>query len=150
MEVYVYALQGPAESWQHWADMLGKPLYHWVADAARLTVGSGIPDDWKDQGSVFGPQGELRWWRTEKGYQTLLLTDAPVEGLSPVEGEWRAEEEYPFLQNLREPRLNPNFPCYPNGAVAGQCRARVYYRNGVVTFISPRELVAEGGHDAER
>ena len=154
MNVYVYALEGILETLRTWADRLGQPLYHWVADAARLEMGTDVPADWKDQGAVFSPKGELRWRRVAEGnalgYQALLLTDAPVDGLSPLPGEWEAKSEEFFLQNLNDRKLKPNFATYPHGAVSGRFRARVYYRDGVATLISPRELVVEGGHDAGR
>ncbi|WP_298490576.1 hypothetical protein [uncultured Chloroflexus sp.] len=154
MDVYVYALEGTPEALRPWVNALGEPVYHWVADAARLEMGTGIPADWEDQGAVFGPMGELRWWRVADGsaigYQTLLLVDAPVDGLPPLPGEWKAQDENCFLQNLNDRKLNPNFDTYPHGTTSGRFRAKVYYRNGIATFISPRELVGEGGPDAER
>lgn len=154
MNVYVYTLEGAPEALRPWADVLGQPLYHWVADAARLEMGTDVPADWKDQGAVFGPRGELRWRRAAESnalkYQALLLTDAPVDGLSPLSGEWEAKSEDFFLHNLNDRKLKPNFTAYPHGAVSGRFRARVYYRDGVATLISPRGLVVEGGHDAKR
>ncbi len=148
MKVYVYALQGPPETLQGWTQSLGQPLCHWVANAARLTMGSGIPADWKDQGAVFGQKGELRWWREGAAYRALLLTEEPVGGLPPLAGDWTVQEGDFFLQDLNDRKLKPNFTAYPHGATRGRCRARVYYRDGVALFISPRELVREGGDDA--
>lgn len=149
MDGYVYALKGAPEVLERWANALGRPLYYWVADAARLEMGTGVPGEWKDRGAIFGPKGELRWWRAASGYQALLLTDAPMDGLSPLPGHWEAESKEYFLQNLNDRKLKPNFDTYPHGATSGRLRARVYYRDGVATFISPRELVGEGGDDAE-
>ncbi len=143
MKAYVYALPWPPAVSRPWEQVLGEPLCHWVADGACLTMGTGIPGDWKDQGAVFGPKGELRWWRNEFGYQALLLTDDPMDGLSPLSGKWTAEDETLSLQNLRDRRLKPNFPAYPHGGKAGRFRTRVYYRDGVATFVSPRELFKE-------
>lgn len=143
MEAYVYALQGRPEGLQGHTQALGQPLYHWVADGAQLTMGQGLPGDWKDQGAVFGPRGELRWWRTETDYRALLLTGEPVDGLEPLPGEWKAEEKTLFLQNLNDHRLHPNFPAYPHGGPNGRFKALVYYRDGTATFISPRELLRE-------
>lgn len=150
MKVYVYAVQGPPETLQAWARSLGAPLYHWVADAAQLTMGPDIPEDWKDQGAVFGPKGELRWWREGPDCRALLLTDKPVDGLRPLGGDWMAQDGDFFLQDLNDRKLQPNFATYPHGFASGRCRARVYYCNGVATFISPRELIEEGGHNAKR
>lgn len=141
MKAYVYALHGSSEELRPWLSALEQPLAHWVADPARLTMGTDLPNDWKDQGAIFGPKGELRWWRTETGYRALLLTDEAVSGLSPLPGEWAAEEEMLFLQNLADRRLKPNFSAYPHGDKDGRVRARVYYRDGAVTFVSPRELL---------
>lgn len=148
MKAYVYALQGPPETLQAWTPSLGQPLYHWVANAARLTMGSGIPEDWEDQGAVFGPKGELRWWREGPAYRALLLADKPLGGLPPLDGDWTAREEVSFLQNLNDRRLKPNFAVYPHGAPNGWCRARIYYRDGVAAFVSPRELLGGGENDA--
>lgn len=155
MNVYVYALEGVPETLRPWADRLGQPLYHWIADAARLEMGKGVPEQWKDQGAVFGPKGELRWWRVAGGdafgYRALLLVDVPVGGLSPLPGNWEARSEDFFLQNLNDRKLKPNFAVYPSGAPSGRFRAEVYYCDGVATFISPRELTGgEGGRDDER
>ncbi len=143
MTAYVYALPCPPGLSQPWEQVLGEPLCHWVADGACLTMGTGIPGDWKDQGAVFGPKGELRWWQGETGYQALLLTDDPVADLAALPGEWTSENETLSLQNLRDRRLKPNFPAYPHGGKAGRFRARVYYRDGIVIFVSPRELLKE-------
>lgn len=153
MKVYVYTLQGPAETLRPWVGVLGEPLCHWVADATRLEMGTGVPEEWKDRGAVFGPKGELRWWRVAEGnalsYQALLLMDTPVDGLLPLPGHWEARSEDFFLQNLNDRKTKPNFTAYPHGVVSGRFRVRVYYCDGVATFISPRELVGEGGSDAE-
>ncbi|MBC7226531.1 MAG: hypothetical protein H5T61_04800 [Thermoflexales bacterium] len=149
MNAYVYTLEGTPEALRPWAERLGQPLYHWVADAARLTMGAGLPDDWKDQGAAFGPEGELRWWREGEAYRALLLTDGPVGGLEPVPGDWTADEETFFLQSLKDRRLKPNFAQYPHGAKGGQFRARVYFCNGVAAFVSPRVFL-KGGDDAKR
>lgn len=150
MNGYVYAVQGRPETLQAWAQLLGTPVYHWVADLARLTMGSGVPQEWKDQGAIFGPKGELRWRREGPDYSALLLTDEPVDDLHPLGGEWTVQDGEFSLQDLNDRKVKPNFVTYPHRSGRGQCRARVYYRDGVATFISPRALVGEGGQDAER
>lgn len=141
MKAYVYAVQGPPETLQRWVSSLGEPLYHWVADAARLTMGTGIPDDWKDQGAIFGPEGELRWRREGSDYFALLLTDKMVSGLVALDGEWTVREMEFYLQNLEDRKVQPNFVAYPHGRADGRFRAKVYYRNGKTTFISLRVLL---------
>ncbi len=143
MKGYVYALRGGPEDLQGCVQALGQPLYHWVADGVQLTMGQGLPKDWKEQGAVFGSRGELRWWWTETNYQALLLTDELVDGLEPLPGEWTAKEETFFLQDLNDRRLNPNFLAYPHGGPNGRFKALVYYHDGTATFISPKELLTE-------
>lgn len=157
--VYVYALQGlPETIRQQAAAHLGQPLYHWVADTADLHLGEGVPDDWREQGAIFSDRGELRWRCRndlspapsparggELVYQAVLLTEAPVSGLEPLPGNWQGEERDLFLQHLGERRLKPAFLTYPGGGASGRFRAWVYYRDGVATFVSPRELIPEAG-----
>ncbi len=138
MEGYVYFLQGSPGELGAWTSVLGEPRWHWVADGARLTMGQDTPADWRDQGAVFGPNGELRWWRAQEAYQAVLLHDAPVPGLPPLPGEWSVREETLPLQDLKERRLCPNFLAYPDGQAKGEIRVRVYHRDGVATFVSVR------------
>ncbi|GAB4405924.1 MAG: hypothetical protein Kow00123_18360 [Anaerolineales bacterium] len=142
MDAHVYALQGTPDALERWAESLGQPLVHWVADGARFTMGSGLPHDWKMMGAVFGPSGELRWWRAENTYRALLLADQQVSGLTPLPGTWSAEEEDVYLQNLGDRSLNPNFAVYPHphDKASGKVSARVYSRDGVRMFVSPRRL----------
>lgn len=140
MKGYVYALEDLPEDLQSIRIHLGEPLVHWVADGAELRIGIGIPTDWKDRGAVFGPRGELRWWTEGHQRRALLLTDQPAEKLRPVGGDWTIEPKEVELQNVEEPRVKPNFEVYPHGSTKGRLEVRIYYRNGVPVFISPRQL----------
>lgn len=141
-QVYAYSLEGTVEDLKQWADAyLGARVWHWVANPAQLNVGEGFPRAWKDQGAVFNEQGELRWWREDDGYEALLITEQPLTGQDPLSGTWEAEIQEMFLQNLREPRVNPNFTTYPGGNTAGKIEVRVCYRDGVATLVSLRRFL---------
>ncbi|HEY65178.1 MAG TPA: hypothetical protein G4O02_11470 [Caldilineae bacterium] len=141
-QVYIYSLQGPADELRQKADTyLGTPVWHWVADPARLDVGEGLPETWEDQGAVFNERGELRWWRQNGVYEALLVTEEPVEGLEPLPGTWWGETQHLFLQDLRERRVNPNFSTYPDGKTKGRIEACVCYRDGVAMLVSLRKFV---------
>ncbi|MGQ9654826.1 MAG: hypothetical protein ACUVXD_12240 [Thermodesulfobacteriota bacterium] len=140
MEGYVYFLEGSPAELGTWTAALGEPRWYWVADGAQLTMGQDLPQNWKDRGAIFGPKGELRFWRSEKDFQALLLADAPVPDLTPLPGEWTVKEEVFFLQDLREQRLCPNFATYPDGRTKGKVQAKVYHRDGVAAIVSLRVL----------
>lgn len=142
MQVFAYGLHGSPESLQPWTAPVGEPLVHWVANNARLAMGNGLPRDWQDHGAAFGPRGELRWWRGDDGYDAVLLSDAQVDGIPQLPGKWTASEEQVLLQDLTDRRVNPGFRCYPHGAASGALRVRVYYRDAVAVFVSPRELLS--------
>ena len=150
MEAYAYMLQGSPDTLETHTRALGEPLTHWVANAAELTMGEGVPADWREQGAVFGPTGELRWWKVGDGYRVLLLADRAIGGLDPMPGEWTAEEQRVYLQNLNDQRLNPRFRAYPHGSTAGRFRARVFLCDGVPMFVSPRVLEGVNHAQAER
>ncbi len=136
----VYAMKDPPEALMARVAVLGEPLVHWTADGAQFLMGVGIPADWKEQGALFGPRGELRWWREGEQHRALLLTDQPIEGLLPVAGEWTVDLQEVDLQDLAEPRVKPNFERYPHGSTKGRLEIRIYYRDGTPVFISPRRL----------
>ena len=141
-QVYAYSLEGSADDLKHWAEAhLGDYVWHWVADPARLDVGEGLPAAWKDQGSVFNEQGELRWWRGDDAYKALLVTEQTVAGQDPLPGEWMAEIQQVFLQNLLERRVNPSFVLYPSGKSNGKVEVRACYRDGVATLVSLRRFL---------
>lgn len=141
-QVCVYFLQGSVdELGQKLEPYLGAPVWHWVADPARLVVGEGLPEAWKDQGALFNDRGELRWWRRNGGYEALLVAEEPVAGLEPLPGTWQAETCDLLLQDLRERRVRPNFLVYPGGRAVGQIRVRVCYRDGVITLVSLRRFL---------
>lgn len=145
---HAYRLLGPPEALRSAAERLGPRLVHWVAEAHSLAMGQGVPQDWKEQGAVFGPAGELRWWRDGQSYLALLLAEEPLTGLEglpglePLSGEWTTDEEpVPLLlHDLQAPQLRPGFLQYPHGKGQGKLMARVYRRDGVVVFVSPRRL----------
>lgn len=137
---FAYSLHGSQAELASWAGLLGADVLHWVADSARLHMGAGVPSDWREQGAVFGPGGELRWWRDGQGYRAVLLLPGPAEGLSPLSGQWTAEEWEFELQDLADKRLRPLFETYPNGSKGGRARACIYRRDGVPVFVSPRGL----------
>ncbi len=140
-QVYVYSLEGSAGDLKRWAEAhLEDPVWHWVADPARLDVGEGLPADWKDQGSVFNEQGELRWWRGDDAYKALLVTEQAVAGHGPLPGVWLAEIQSVFLQNLHERRVNPNFTAYPGEKTDGEVEVRVCYRDGTAMLVSLRRF----------
>lgn len=141
-QIYVYSLEGTADDLREWVNKcLGSPVWYWVADVVQLEVDEGVPTGWKEQGAVFNEQGELRWWRRDGGYEALLITEQPVPGLSALPGLWQAEIQAAFLQNLREPRVNPNFKAYPGGNSAGKIEVKVCYRDGVATLVSLRRFL---------
>jgi hypothetical protein len=146
-QVYVHSLNGSPDILQGQSAVLGNPLYHWVADPLTFRMGNGIPQDWLETGSLFGPQGELRWWREGAEYRGLLLTKTPVAGLTPLSEEWEGEEQIFFLQSLDDRRLRPSFSAYPGVGQEGCWRGMVYYRDGIPVFLSPRALIAGNGGD---
>jgi len=144
-EVYVYSLSGPMEALQSQAVALGQPLCHWIADPLTFRMGDGIPEAWAEIGALFGPRGELRWWREGAEYRILLLTDMFIPGLTHLPGEWEGEEQTFFLNSLDDRRLRPFFSAYPGGGREGRWRGIVYYRDGVPVFLSPRALMGGKG-----
>ncbi|MFN3929343.1 MAG: hypothetical protein ACK4OK_06890 [Thermoflexus sp.] len=139
-EGYAYALHGTPEELQPYLDRLGQPLAYWAADEGYLEMAQGKPKMWRDRGAIFGPKGELRWWRDGETFRALLLVDDPIKDLNPLPGKWSAVEEEFDLQNLHEPRVKPCFDRYPNGHHTGRLVARVFYRDGTPVLISPRHF----------
>ena len=144
-QVYVYSLEGSAGDLKQWAESyLGNSVWHWVADPAQLYPGEGLPAAWKDQGSIFNKQGELRWRRGDDAYKALLVTEQAAAGQDPLPGVWLAEIQSVFLQNLHERRVNPNFATYPGGKADGKIEVRVCYRDGTATLVSLRRFLQDG------
>jgi len=143
--VYAYWLQGTEQELQNWTAFLGSPTYFWAASLAHFHMGQGLPGDWLEQGGVFNRQGELRWWREGEQYQALFFSEQEIRGLRPLEGQWEAQgkDEEVFLQDLAEPRVHPTFGYYPHGVTQGRLRAKVYLRNGMTVWISPRDFVSD-------
>lgn len=142
---YAYAVRGTASELGRWAQKLGTGIGYWVADASQLTMGRGIPRKWKGQGAIFGSDGELRWWKDGDEYRGILLTERPVPDLRPLSGSWTTDEAALkfFLQDLMAANVRPNFDKYPHGHEKGCFTAKLYKRDGIITFISLRTL--EGG-----
>ena len=141
---YVYTFTGNADDLARLArKYLGERVWHWVADPAHLDVREDYPEDWKGQGAVFNEKGELRWQREESSYQALLLTEAPIEGLTSLPGEWTVDVQTLFLQDLEEPKLNPQFVVYPTSKPKGHLVVHLYRREGMPLFLSLRKFEEE-------
>jgi len=146
-QVYVYSLNGSSDILQGQSAVLGNPLCHWVADPLTFHIGDGIPQNWLEVGALFGPHGELRWWRKGTEYRVLLLTEKSVDRLTPLSEVWEGEEQTFFLQSLDDRRLRPYFSAYPGVGREGRWRGMVYYRDGIPVFLSPRALMPGKGGD---
>lgn len=140
--VYVYSNESAAIELEEVARKLGETIF-WKANLSSFSMSEGTPLDWNDQGSVFSKTGELRWQKKGEKYQALLFLDNPLvePTFSKVDGEWEAEDENIFLQDLNEPRVRPSFNKYPNGTALGRLRAKICRRNGIIVCISPREIL---------
>ncbi len=140
---YVYTFVGGASALARVArEHLGERVWHWVANPAHLDVQAGYPEDWKDQGAVFNEKGELRW-QQEGEYRALLLTENPVEGLTPLEGDWTVEKQRLFLQDLEATKVHPQFSKYPTDSPRGYITARLYKRDGMAVYLSLRTFEEE-------
>lgn len=99
----------------------------------------------RDEGTTFGDTFEIRWQRTgDDTFFVLVLSEKPLNDLplSAIPGEWNVKEIRTYLVPLHAPRFSPPFTCYPGiGQPSGFCVCRVYSRNGVTHFVSPRRLV---------
>src|SRR5512133_3170252 len=136
--IYVYPFTCTAEELsQACSRWLKAPLHHWTASPARLNIGQGMPAQWQEQGAVFGPSGEVRWWQEADGYEAILLSDTLLPDCEPAQG-WEAEDATIRLQDLTESRVTPQFSHYPTGQPTGQLNARIYRCQGVICLISPR------------
>lgn len=103
--------------------------------------------DLREGGTAFGPKGEVRWRRHGEGaYAVLALWDEQVEGLplEGVPGEWQTEGVITSLVNLDAPQFCPQFAFYPQvESKQARLRCRIFLRDGMPMFVSPREVLRE-------
>ena len=146
-EVHAYSFIADEKEIQALSRLMGETVF-WRADLSQFRIGKGLPDRWTDRGSIFGRNGEIRWQRIGDNFKLLIIidkTDKALEGRNPIEGNWQAEEEIVYLQDLTEPRVNPQFDSYPHGERRGRLRIMTVYRNDVPLLMSPRSFLSEEG-----
>lgn len=150
-EVYAYSFIADEKEIQALSRLMGETVF-WRADLSQFRIGKGLPDRWTDRGSIFGRNGEIRWQRIGDNFKLLIIidktdkaTDKALEGRTPIEENWQAEEEIVYLQDLNEPRINPQFDSYPHGEGRGRLRIMAVYRNDVPLLMSPRKFLPEEG-----
>ena len=121
----------------------GLTLLSW--DLAQLDFPPGIEP--RQAGCAFSSSLEVRWEPVAEGrFRVLVLSDAEIPNLppefEPAEGDWqRSESTLLRLVDLDDKRFAPQFSAYPGGGRSGvQLRCTVFFRNGIVTFVSPREV----------
>ena len=113
-------------------------------DLSTIYPCMGVPHELRDNGFAFDNRCEIRWKRIKEGFQVWVLSDEAIdmEPLEPVEGDWEIKDGKTYLVPLSDRRFHPPFDRYPlvNGEKA-VLSCRIFYRNGVLTFISPREVL---------
>ena len=141
--VYVYSRETDEQDLKSLARKIGEAVF-WTADLSRFQVGKAFPDSWGERGSVFSSTGEIRWQKKGDAFKILVISDRPLDGFSPEEGPkdgiWEAKMEKVFLQDLKEPRVNPQFKNYPHGESQGMMRLMAVRRNGLPVTMSPRGI----------
>lgn len=112
-------------------------------DLARLDFSA----DPRDAGTAFRSTCELRWRRQDaERFHVLLLADDAMEALplESVSGEWETKEVTTQLVDLESRQFAPQFRVYPIvNSPKARLRCRVFYRDGVAMFISPREVISD-------
>lgn len=109
-------------------------------------MGEGIPEEPGETGTAFNGSCEIRWQRAERVFRVLILSDTPMDpkGFRKVGGEWETEEVDTQLVPLDAPQFSPHFERYPVvESGKAKLRCRIFYRNGVATFLSPREVLPD-------
>jgi hypothetical protein len=141
--VYVYSRETDEQGLKSLTGKIGETIF-WTAELSRFRVGKAFPDTWAEKGSVFSSTLEIRWQRKGDAFKILIISDRPLDGFLPEEGPkdgiWEAEEEKVFLQDLKEPRVNPQFKSYPDGEGQGMMRVMAVRRNGLPVAMSPRGI----------
>jgi hypothetical protein len=145
--VYVYWLDDQITLPESVISRLGAGLSHWAADTASLTLAPGRPAELRDQGSIFGPRGEIRWWKRGNTYEALAILDEPAPGLQPQEGDWRAHTRTLLLRDLDDRGICPPFGTYPGLGTNARLRVRMCQRDGVAALVSPRSFESPVGGD---
>lgn len=146
-EVHAYSFIADEKEIQVLSRLMGETVF-WRGDLSQFRMGKGLPDRWTDRGSIFGRNGEIRWQRIGDNFKLLITidkTDKALDGRTPIEGNWNAEEDIVYLQDLTEPRVNPQFESYPHGERRGRLRIIAVSRNDVPLLMSPRGLLPEEG-----
>jgi len=142
---FVYSGKLPEEELNKLLGQLGVYLYFsW--NLVEMITGEGVPNKLLDFGTAFNEKHEVRWQRLGEAFQVLLISDQARNDLPlfPVEGEWTSREIETKLWNLREMSINPKFERYPLiDEPEGKLRCRVFYRNGLAVFVSPREVLRD-------
>lgn len=144
---FVYSGELTGEDLRNLLKQLGSNFVHFAWTLKNFVAGEGIPKEFGDSGTAFNKDFEVKWQRTEgEKFLVLLLSDSQISNLplKQVDGEWKVEEKVTHLFSLEDKRISPPFIQYPvvNSAKA-KLRCKVFYRNGVAVFVSPREVMGQ-------
>ncbi len=152
MRGWVYAGELGAEALVQLIERLsGRVLLSW--ELAQLDFPNSV--ELRDAGCAFNHEVEIRWEKAAEGlYRVWVLSDAErrdlPDALRPVPGEWEVVECTSQLVNLEDKRFAPQFEVYPVvNAREARLICRVFYRDKVATFVSPREVRSDA-QESER
>ncbi len=109
----------------------------------------------RDVGCAFNSSSEIRWEKLSEGrYRVWVLSDSECHDLpdvlKSVDGKWEIAECEIRLINLEDRRFAPQPNLYPVvNRPEGQLVCRVFYKDKVATFVSPREVKTDA-QESER
>lgn len=141
---FVYSGELTGEDLRNLLKRLGNNFVHFAWTLKNFFAGESVPNEFGDSGTAFNQDCEIKWQRTDgEKFLVLLLSDSQVDNLplAQVDGEWEVEEQETYLFSLEDKRILPPFTQYPavNSSKA-KLRCKVFYRDSVAVFISPREV----------
>lgn len=143
MQGWVYSGELSTEELAQLVERLrGRVLLSW--ELARLDFPNSV--ELRDAGCAFNHEAEIRWEKVaERRYRLWVLSDSErtdlPDALKTIEGNWEISECEPRLVNLEDKRFAPQFAVYPvANALEARLQCRVFYRDKVPTFVSPREV----------
>ena len=103
----------------------------------------------RQEGRAFNQETEVRWRHLGgERFRVLVISDRERDDLPALEsvpGPWEGgNEEVVQLIRLTDRRYSPPFERYPaTDAPSGRLKCRVFFRDGVAVFLSPREVIAD-------